>query len=247
MPYFQLRITFSELRTIDICLLSIRRLIRHYNLKEHSCGIEQLNKYGEPCDPHIHFNFVADIERVNPKRCIQDWLRRWFANKDVELKGNKMWSLQMVEEPQDYDRWLRYPLKEENEHVGKTVVLFKKEDLSGVELLDHYHNLRIRAKDERKTSIEMNILRREKLRVKDQFKQKLYAWIEDPELAGKFPECANVSIREGIWIYIFKYYQKIEKPINFSTITGYCNLYMADKGWLKARDAYKLANNNQGN
>ena len=87
MPYFQLRITFSQTRTEPICLRAVKALIRHLDLKEHSCGIEQLNKYGEPCDPHIHFNFVADIERVNPKRCIQDWIRRHFQNNDIELKG----------------------------------------------------------------------------------------------------------------------------------------------------------------
>lgn len=240
MPYFQLRITFSELCTIDLCLLAIRRLIRHYDLKEHSCGIEKLNKYGEPCDPHIHFNFIADIERVNPKRCIQDWLRRWFASRDVELRGNKMWSLQMVEEPKDYDRWLRYTLKEDNEHSGKTVALFKKEDLSGVELCDHYHNLRIRAIDERKTSIEHNILRREKLRVKDQFKQKMYDYIDEETKEG---ECD----KRVIWCTIYKYYRKIEKPINFSVIEGYTNLWLADHGHMSPESAFDLAHYNNDN
>jgi len=238
MPYFQLRITFSELRTHELCLLAVRRLIRNYNLKEHSCGIEQLNKYGEPCDPHIHFNFVADIERVNPKRCIQDWLRRWFASRDVELKGNKMWSLQMVEEPKDYERWFRYPLKEDSDFVGKTIILFKKEDLSGVELLDHFHNLRRRALDERKTSIEMNILRREKMRQKDQFKIKLYEFIDQQK---------GPKNKEKIWCLIFEYYRKIEKPINFSVIEGYTNLWLADNGQLSAQSAFEIAHNNNNN
>ena len=91
MPYFQLRITFSELRNKERCCRAIKALIRNYELVTYSTGIEQLNKYGEPCDPHIHFNFIADIDRVNPKRCIQDWLRRYFSQLDVELKGNKQW------------------------------------------------------------------------------------------------------------------------------------------------------------
>ncbi len=245
MPYFQLRITFSELRTPDTCLLAIRRLIRHYNLKEHSLGLEQLNKYGEPCDPHLHFNFIADIERVNPKRCVQDWLRRWFSNRDIELRGNRMWSLQMVEEPADYDRWFRYPIKEElpeYDASGMAIrqTFFKKEGMEGAELRAHYMQLRQRAVDERRTSIEHNILRREKLRVKDQFKQKMYDFIAENAQE-------NNKSKEYIWCLIFEYYRKIEKPINFSVIEGYTNLWLADHGQLSPQSAYNLAHNNNSN
>lgn len=237
MPYFQLRITFSETRTKELCIRAVRKLKNHLNLVEYCAGLEDLNKYGEPCSPHIHFNFVADIDRVNPKRCIQDWLRRWFANRDVELKGNKMWSLQMVEEPQDYDRWFRYPLKEGRSEPDM-VILFKKEDVSGVELLQLRDQLQTRAVDERKTSIEINIIRREKLRNKDQFKQKLYDYI-----AGKPPN----SSKEYIWCLIFEYYREIEKPINFSVIEGYTILWLADNGHLSAQSAFDIAHNNNNN
>ncbi len=232
MPFFQLRITFSEVRTKDICVRALWKLVKHYALTEHSCGIEELNKYGEPCDPHIHFNFIADIDRVNPKRCIQDWLRRWFIKRDVELKGNKMWSLQMVEEPKDYDKWYRYPLKE-----NSYALLCKITDLSGVELHSRLADLRIRAMDERKTSIEHNILRREKLRLKDQFKIKLYEYVGNPQNSSK----------RSIWCLIFKYYREIEKPINFSVIEGYTNLWLADHGQLSAESAFDLAHNNNDN
>lgn len=242
MPYFQLRITFSETRTKEICIRAVRKLKNHLNLVEYCAGLEDLNKYGEPCSPHIHFNFVADIDRVNPKRCIQDWLRRWFANRDVELKGNKMWSLQMVEEPKDYDRWFRYPLKEGRSEPDM-VILFKKEDVSGVELLQLRDRLQTRAVDERKTSIEMNILRREKLRNKDQFKQKMYDFI-DEELKGTD---IKKSTHNWIWCEIYHYYQKIEKPINFSVIEGYTNLWLADHGFLDAQSAFEIAHNNNNN
>ncbi len=250
MPYFQLRITLSETRTHRACLLAIKALSRTYNLGDYSCGVEQYNKYGEPCDPHIHFNFVCDLERVNPKRCIQDFLRRHFMNRDIELKGNKMWSLQMVEEPQDYDRWLRYPLKEQPINIAsvdkewgmleRPWTFFAKEGVGGEELRELYNNLRQRAVDERKTSIEMNILRREKLRVKDQFKQKMYDYIDEETKEGE-------TDKRVIWTTIFTYYRKIEKPINFNTIEGYTNLWLADHGVISPDGAFDLAHNYQNN
>lgn len=239
MPYFQLRITFSELRNRELCLRSIDKLIKHYELVEYSCGVEKLNKYGEPCDPHIHFNFIADVDRVNPKRCIQDWLRRWFIKRDVELKGNKMWSLQMVEEPKDYERWFRYPLKE----LPITELVVREDWKTEDEEIDWKAANFTLAMEERKTSIEHNILRREKLRNKDQFKQKMYDFI-DEVLKGTDIKKPTYN---WIWCEIYHFYQKIEKQINFSVITGYTNLWLADHGFVSAQDAFKIAHNNNDN
>ena len=230
MPYFQLRITFSELRNAERCRRAIKALIRNYQLREYSTGTEQLNKYGEPCDPHIHFNFIADIDRVNPKRCIQDWLRRYFIQLDVELKGNKQWSLQMVEEPKDFDRWFRYPLKEGPDYRLTKKEGWSEEDRSSFDELCHL------ARIERKDAVAANVLRREKLRNKDQFKQKMYDFIKEQDLQN--------PCKEAIWCWIFEYYRKIEKPINFTTIEGYTNLWLADHGYLAARDAFKISHNN---
>ena len=237
MPYFQLRITLSETRTRHVVYRSIKALIRHYNLNCYSCGYEELNGYGEPCPPHFHFNFVEDIDRVNPKRCIQDWLRRHYASQDIELKGNKQWSLQMVEEPKDYDAWFRYPLKENPLDVKDGTT-----DPSGNwgPTPEEYAHMVQRARDEKATTIEYNLLRREKLRVKDQFKKKMYDYIDEECKEGE-------SDKRVIWTTIFQYYRKIEKPINFSVIEGYTNLWLADHGHLSADSAFDLAHFNNNN
>ena len=49
--------------------------------------------------------------------------------------------------------------------------------------------------------------------------------------------------KSHIWCLIFEYYRKIEKPINFSVIEGYTNLWLADHGQLSAQHAYNLAHN----
>ena len=173
MPYFQLRITCSQLRTKHVVLRSIRALIRHYKLECYSTGYEELNSFGEPCDPHVHFHFLGDIDRLNPKRCMGDWLKRHFANQDIELKGNKMWSLKMVEEPEDFCRWFRYTLKE-----GPIMDMIKCDDCDEIQEKGLENVIKL-ATNEKADSIEQNLLRREKLLLKDKFKQKMYDYIDE--------------------------------------------------------------------
>ena len=234
MPYFQLRITCTQLRTRAVVLRAIKALIRHYKLECYSTGYEELNKYGEPCDPHVHFHFLGDIDRLNPKRCMGDWLRRHFANQDIELKGNKMWSLKMVEEPDDFCRWFRYTLKE-----GLIMDMIKCDDCDEIQEKGLENVIKL-AENEKADSIEQNILRREKLANKDKFKQKMYEFIDEERKEGD-------TEKRVIWCLIFEYYRKIEKPINFSTIEGYCNLWLADHGQLSAINAFDLFHNNNCN
>lgn len=230
MPYFQLRITCSERRTPAICLRAIKALIRHYKLDCYSTGYEKLNKYGEPCDDHVHFNFIGDIDRVNPKRCMADWLKRHFANLDIELKGNKQFSLQMVEEPADFVRWFRYPLKE-----GPIRELIKADDCDEIQEKGIETIIKL-AENEKADAMEHNIIRREKLRNKDQFKKKMYDFIDEQLKDTDIDHPTH----NWIWCEIFHYYKKIEKDINLDKVEGYANLWMADHGYLSAQDAYKM-------
>ncbi len=234
MPFFQLRITLSNLRTKAIVLRAIKALIRHYKLDCYSTGYEELNGFGEPCDPHVHFHFLGDIDRLNPKRCMGDWLKRHFANLDIELKGNKMWSLRMVEEPNDFLRWFRYTLKE-----NPIMDMIKNDENDEWSEKGLEYMIRL-AQNERADAIEQNILRREKLLNKDKFKQKMYEFIDEERKEGD-------TEKRVIWCLIFEYYRKIEKPINFSVIEGYTNLWLADHGALSANNAFNLAHNNNCN
>ena len=166
MPYFQLRITCSQLRTKHVVLRSIRALIRHYKLECYSTGYEELNSFGEPCDPQCD-----DCDEIQEKGL---------------------------------------------ENVIKL------------------------ATNEKADSIEQNLLRREKLLLKDKFKQKMYDYIDEERKEGD-------TEKRVIWCLIFEYYRKIEKPINFSVIEGYCNLWLADHGALSANSAFNLAHNNNSN
>lgn len=231
MPFFR------SPRTPQRVYLLIKHLIRDLELEHYTCGEEKLNKYGEPCDPHFHFNFQAHIERVNPKRCIQMNCRNFMAKLDADMKGNKAWSLQMVEEPADYDRWQRYPLKE------NPVLVFCSQNQTAEHqsLIDSIHL----AKLERSDSIAANVLQREKIRNKNTLKDDMYRYIDglDPNSLDELVNPINPG-HQTIWEAIFDYYKQAERPINFTTISGYTNLWLADHGHLSASSAYKLQNKN---
>ncbi len=186
---------------------------------ESSCGYEVLNKYGEPCAPHYHLNICLDTGLQNALRSAREWFKRYAQNHDFILKGNKVWSCTAVEEPSDYDRWLRYPLKE------KEVVEFCKYDSPEWALLQQVH-----AVEERKRSIELNIIKREKLADKVTFKDKLFVYLEE-----KDPKS-----HQDIWISILNYYKEGGKAVCFKTVNGYTILYQLCKGYITPVQAYQM-------
>lgn len=214
MPYFQLRITFdpSGNRNCKSCYLLCKALIRKFEAIEYSFGMEQLNKYGEPCDQHLHFNFShQNYELKDPKRAVVNFCRNYASSSDFTLKGNKVWSLQIVDEPKDFKRWLMYPLKECGDNR-----LFKSQDYQ-------YEELETLSRQLRSESITANILHREKVRDKTTFYNKLETYL-DNQFNSNFPGW------ETIWNNIFEYYQQENKPICFRTIDGYTVLYLANRG-----------------
>ncbi len=221
MPYLQLRITLdpSGTRTYH----PVRSLLRHFLVKWvpdssdniFTCGYEKLNKFGEPCSPHFHLNVSIDlmtIDLTNPLRSAREFLRREAVKRDFTLKGNKQWSLTMVEEPKDFERWIRYPLKEtpvlELTGFGR---LNKKAEPWTAKFLQEQMPL---AQAERKRSIELNLLKREKLADKTSFRDKLFEHL-DEHFAEKAPD------HQDIWIAILEFYQSQGKAICFKTVTGY--------------------------
>ncbi len=243
MPYYQLRITLSESRTRPIVYRALKALKQHLDLETYSCGYEELNKFGEHCDPHYHFNFYEDkLDRCNPVRCIRDWIRRHFQLQDIELKGNKQWSFQMVEEPNDFERWFRYPLKEMPElGLCNLPQADNPEDPSEFKSVQQQHHL---AREERKHTIHLNLIARQKAMNKDQFKDKLFAYLDKTftealKDMGEDPE--NFIPSEGqIYCQILAYYKNVGKPMSFDTVGNYTNLYRLENEYLSHQSAYEL-------
>ena len=234
MPYLQLRITFdpSSNRNAKSVFSLLRSFTRNWLVPAHAnpeppeytAGQENLNKYGEQCDPHYHLNAYFDPPDLkDPLRSAKNWLRKNAISRDFTLKGNKIWSCTLVEEPKDYDRWIRYPLKEAPVPALTSI--------SG-ERLKQLHLL---AYEERKRSVEINVMKREKAVDKISLKDKLFK-----HLSGLDPQG-----HQDIWLAILNYYTQEGKAINFQTINGYTILYQLHIKEITPLQAYVMRSNPQ--
>ncbi len=246
MPFLQLRITLdpSGNRNHHNTFLLLKKFRRVWLTNQDpdyqsTAGFENLNKYGESCTPHFHLNayFVAP-DLKDPLRSAKEWLRREAHSNDFNLKGNKVWSCTLVEEPKDFSRWFRYPLKETP--VPELCDMFPDEALK----LEHIHELAI---EERKRSIEINILKREKAIDKQSFKDKLfkhldslnYGAIKDEAQAFDDPD------HQTIWVQTLSYYSDQGKSVCFKTINGYTILYQLHIKTLTPEQCYVMRSNPQ--
>lgn len=235
MPYLQLRITCdpSGSRTDDTVFSLLHRFVKKWvqpdvnTTSEFTCGYEELNKFGEPCAPHYHLNVYFDPPDLkDPLRSAKEWLKREAIARDFRLKGNKVWSCTLVDEPKDYLRWIRYPLKEK-----PMVTLVKVIDSVGNDFTQLVHD----AQTERKRSIEINIIKREKLADKSSFRDKLFEHLDDSLLVDATP-----PDHKAIWITILKFYQSQKKSICFKTVSGYTISYQLQIGTLTPMECYSI-------
>lgn len=240
MPFVSIRITTTDasgsrppFRIINLLKALKRHLVKKYytdpNLQLIStAGLEELNKYGEPCPQHIHFNFEYEpIDLLNPKRCLVSWLRNHAQKSGYELRGNAMWCVQFFPDPESFEdelRFWRYPLKER-----------------GIAALTHWEHpdyslsvMSLLARDERQRAITSNCLAREKSRDKVTFKDKLFTFLNDQTWEPSDRD------HETVWTTILEYYRSQDKPINYQTIEGYTILYQLAIGDLTPSQAYKL-------
>lgn len=252
MPYLQLRITLdpSGNRNRE----NVKQLLRSFRNKwlrlqdnvAHTCGYELLNKFGEPCDPHFHLNAYFDPPDLkDPLRSARNWIRREASAYDFNLKGNKQWSCTMVEEPKDYERWIRYPLKETGVFDLCSSAWRLSQDPSGnksKELTVTYQQMVRDARNERKRSIEINILKRDKAIDKQSFKDKLFKHLDGLHTALWKDDPSNCPPPDHkiIWINILAYYREQGKSVCFKTISGYTTLYQLHIGTITPEECYQL-------
>jgi len=119
--YFNIRLTpgvIFALADVDkptkeslrFCKKIIAHIQLKYDIAISSFSYEVLNKLGEPCHPHFHF-FFEEVGGAS-KGAIAKAIGRYSEQLGHKLRGNEMYALSVDEEPDDVDRWLRYPLKQ---------------------------------------------------------------------------------------------------------------------------------------
>lgn len=249
MPYLQLRLSSSTdtsgNRTEHKLLLLLKKLKRRILQEDEdamiTAGFETRNNYGEPCTPHYHFHSYFDIDQlIDPLRTFKNFLRRESTKMGFHLAGNKVWACTLVEEPDDLDRWLRYPLKEKpvkdlchdvwcsfnSEHPHKASPLFQEQQAA--------------ARQEQIRSIELNVLKRNKTMEKQTFRDKLFKHL-DSELGS----VEDLPTHQLIWTTILKFYQDQKKAICFKTVTGYTVSYQLHIGSITYEQCYVMRSNPQ--
>lgn len=240
MPFLKLRITLDTDASGSVTRGRVHQLlkclIRDKQLSDYTCGLENLNGYGEPVPAHFHFHFnLPNFDLLNPKRCIVDYCRKMSLRLDFELKGSRRWAVQLVEEPDDHDRFFRYPLKIQ---PYPSLCNYSGDVVVGGSTMWLEENKPL-AQDEQQRRVIANCLQREKLRDKATFKSKLFDHLD----SVSNPSCWNDQ--KIIWIAIADYYQKEGKPLNFLTISGYTTLYQLHIKQITLSDAYNMRLNPQ--
>lgn len=246
MTYLQLRITLTDPsgnrpkpRVHNLLYYFIKKwVLTQDSSASFTAGYETLNKFGELCPPHFHLNVHFEPPDLkDPLRSAKNWLRREATTRDFSLKGNKVWSCTLVEEPQDFERWIRYPLKETPVPVLCSII---RDPPYHANPFDGTLNLKELARDaqvERKRSIEINVIRREKALEKVTFRDKLFKHLD--------VERDTYQNYKSIWIAILKYYESEGKAICFKTINGYTILYQLYIKMITPEQAFDMRNNPQ--
>jgi len=214
----------------------IRKMIKDKEIDQATLGFEIKNKYGDPCRAHFHCHFYyINPDIIDPKRGITSYLRTRAESVDIQLKGNKKWCLQLVEEPEDHNRFYRYPFK-----FGLSTHL--PQQFWGDAL--HPSQVTI-AVEENKQRIDANCLHREKMRDKATFKDKLFRHLDGLHQALHIddPTVHPPPSHQIIWISILAYYSDQGKPINLQTIDGYTTLYQLHIGTLDPLQVYAMRTN----
>ncbi len=214
MCYFQLRLTKTQPGISDSKYIKYFRKILEYAMDSPSLkdvdpyvcsNVEKLDKYDAETHPHYHLNFLS----VKSKQTIQKQIVRLSEKLlGYKLRGNKMYCLKAVEEPDDFNRWMRYCVK-----MGPPIL-----ELTNWDYAPHMPL----AMDERARSVGAN----KKARDTAASKVTLYDKIE------KMLKTKNLTNYRDTYMAILDFYKQNPHNLNHSTISGYACKFMLNNGLL---------------
>lgn len=229
--YFNIRLTpgvIFALADVDkptkeslrFCKQIIAHIQSKYDIAISSFSYEVFNKLGEPCHPHFHF-FFEEVGGAT-KGAIAKMIVRYSEQLGHKLSGNKMYALCVDEEPDDVNRWLRYPLKQLKSDKKPNKKFSKFPENFDVSL-----QIKMANDEYERTSKKLRELRDSKLK-KLTFYDKIVKHLEKKELK---------DLKE-IHIEIQKFYISEKKPVNYSTIDGYTITYMLSKDLMSPEEGF---------
>lgn len=159
------------------------------NVDQYILCYEKSNKFGEPCSPHYHINIYGDI------KVKKETLQKWFNKHGA--KGSKAYCIQVREDVEDEGRWWRYCCKE------NLVVSYGFSD-------DRIEQMVEMATSERSHQVKSNVKTRDRLVMKNQFRDKLFKYLKEQH--------EQVSDTRRLIKLIGEYYQSQGKTPPFSKL-----------------------------
>lgn len=218
MVYLQLRFTGSHYDDPSHNWTNhrlLKQFRKKYDVTQYIYVEEKFDKFGKETTPHIHFNCIV-AEEVK-KDTLQRWLRRTAETAGKPLKGNKCYSLRLIGDPDDEDRWWRYCCKEKGAKV--TFRGFEKSKIV------HY---KIMAQDEREQQIKRNLQAQDNYLDKSSFKGKMFDFLKKE----------GVDSHRPFIIGLIKYYLEKGKVAPFSKLEDYWIDYQISIGIMTPEQYY---------
>jgi len=172
-----------------------------------TCGLEDLDKFGEKTHLHVH------IHAVTPKKidAIRKAVQKIFKETGEERKGNALYGLSQVRDCLDQKRLLRYPYKQSRRNLGD-MSFFQKLNKEPADF-DHFLETEL-AVEEWERAVEVNRHKRERALNPNTF-EKFEAYMTDKEV---------ISLAD-IAGHMHDFYLKEKMSMNLKTMGGYIRTY----------------------
>jgi len=174
-----------------------------------TCGIEDLDKFGEKTHLHVH------IHCITPKKvdAIRKAMTKIFKEMDEERKGNCLYGLSQVKDILDQNRLLRYPFKQARRGLGDIACLQK---LNKLPPDFNYEVERECAIEEWERLVVINRQKREKSLNPNTFEKFEMFMEKNGFVPGNVLECCA---------YLDDFYMQEKMSMNRATMGGYAITY----------------------
>ena len=227
MSYFKLRLTPSKYDdpTFNWTFGKFIPEFRKYlGVTKFTWGCEQTDSCGKPTLPHIHIHGMYDIDKNGDT--LKKHLRTFSKKYGYEFAGNKCYSVTLLGDVDDEDRFMRYPLKKED---FTEIEEKRKGGALGIspKTLEMY---RLLARDEYKSQKEKNLKSLANYLDKSSFKGKMY---------DKFNK-DGISVHKDFCINLLKHYQSKNKVPPFGKIDDYWVDYQIMTGLMTPEQWYEI-------
>lgn len=112
---FKLRLTpkaYDDEKFLWTFSTFIPMFIKYLGVHKYTWGCEATDSCGKPTTPHIHIH--GEYDEIKNEETLKKQLRIFSKKQGYPFAGNKCYSVKLLGDVDDYERFIRYPLKKED-------------------------------------------------------------------------------------------------------------------------------------